>query len=636
MAMSRQAKQLYEFGPFCIDVAERLLLRDCESVPLTPKAFDLLLVLVENRGHLLEKDELMQRLWPETFVEETNLSNNISLLRKALGDDSGKHLYIETVPRRGYRFVAEVVESTAEPVAMVVEERSRTRLTLEDVSEAEQLEAGGQREAARKRLVLLPLAAAIALIGLGYAAYYFWPKQSALQPPIRSIAVLPFKPLVADDRDEALEIGMAETLITKLSGLRAIIVRPLGLVRKYAVLEQDPVAAGRELGVESVLDSTIQKSGDRIRATVRLVRVADAGQLWADKFDEKFTELFAVQDSISERVAAALAVKLTGEEKGLLAKHYTDNSQAYQLYLKGHYYSWQFTDYGAKKAIEYFNQAIALDPEYAQAYAGLAESYAIRSGETLSPGEAMPKAKDAALKALALDDSLADTHYALALIYWWTWDFPEAEQEFERTLQLNPNEAEVHFSYGQYLAERGRIDEAIRAANQALQSSSLSASAYVNAAYIAYLAHQYDQAIEQSREALELDRNFNRGHLVLGKAYMEKGLYDQAIIELEKALELPSGKLGMLGYAYAVAGRISDARKVLDRLGALSRERYISPFEIARIHVGLGDKDRAFEWLERAYRDRSDYLNLLRSDPTFDSLHSDPRFEGLIRRVGLP
>ncbi len=634
MAMSKPVKPLCEFGPFSIDATERVLLRDGQVVPLTPKAFELLLVLVENRGHLVEKETLMRRLWPDTFVEEANLTNNVSQLRKALLADDAPP-YIETVPRRGYRFIAEVSESVSAPTEFVLEERSQTTLTLEEVSHPPPSTAVGQEPAAKKGFRWLTLTAVAALIGLGLAAYLFWSKRPP-SPPVRSLAVLPFKPLIADSRDEALELGMAEMLITKLSGMRAVTVRPLGLVRKYAVLEQDPVAAGRELGVESVLDGTIQKSGDRIRATVRLVSVRDGGQLWADKFDEKLTDLFAVQDSISERLATALAVRLTGEEKSLLAKHYTDNSQAYQFYLKGHYYSWQFTDDGAKKAIEYFTQAIALDPKYAQAYAGLAESYAIRSGETLSPTEAMPKAKEAALKALALDDALAEAHYALALIYWWTWDFPGAEREFKRTLQLNPNEVEVHFSYGQYLAEQGRGDEALQSANHALQFNSLSASAYVNAAYIAYLAHRYDLAIEQSREALELDRNFNRGHLVLGKAYLEKGSYDQAISELEKALELPSGKLGMLGYAYAVTGRKGDARRVLDRLAGLSRERYISPFEVARIHVGLKDRDAAFEWLERAYSEGSDYLTLLRADPTFASLHTDPRFEALTRRLGLP
>lgn len=658
MAMSRQARHLYEFGPFQIDAAERLLLRDGETVPLTPKAFDLLLVLVENRGHLLEKDELMQRLWPDTFVEETNLSNNISLLRKALGDDAGEHRYIETVPRRGYRFIAGVTGRSDETAELIVEARIKSTLTLEQEHEcdlartdrtgAAESSAPTARSSERHaRTVWLGVAACLAVIGLALIAHRLWLKSEALPTAaerpagvepisIKTIAVLPFKPLVAGSRDEALEIGMAETLITKLSGMRTVVVRPLGPVRKYVSLDQDPIAAGRELGVESVLDGTIQKSGDRIRATVRLVRVGDGNQLWADKFDEKLTDLFAVQDSISERVAAALAVQLTGEEQSLLAKHYTDDSRAYQLYLKGHYYSWQFTDYGARQAIEYFNQAIALDPKYAQAYAGLAEAYAIMSGEFLPPGEAMPKAKDAALKALALDDRLAAAHAALALIYWWTWEFQSAEQEFNRALQISPNEAKVHVNYGQFLAEQGRVDEAARAADHSLQFDPLSPGAHCDAAYVFYLARRYDAAIGQAREALELDRNFNRGHLILGKVYVEKGLYDQAIVELEKALELPGGKLGMLGYAYAVAGRTGEARKVLDRLGALSRERYVSPFEIARIHVGLGDIDEAFEWLERAYRDRSDYLPLLRSDPTFDRLHTDPRFEDLAQRVGLP
>ena len=375
--------RIYEFGPFRLEVAEHLLLRNGETIPLQPKVFELLLVLVKHHGHLLGKDELLKAVWPDTVVEEINLANNVSILRKALGESGNGQRFIETVPRRGYRFVAPVREQKGE-------------IATPDVAEG-----------AQPPIVDAPSIA------------------------IKSIAVLPFKPIVANDRNEALEIGMADTLITRLSSLRNLIVRPTSAVRKYDMLDQDPLAAGREQRVDAVLESSFQRSGEKIRVTMRLVNVRDGSALWAYQCDEDYTDVFAAQDSISEKVARALMPGLTGDEQRLLAKRYTDNFEAYQLYVKGSFFWDKRTEEGIKKSVEYFEQAIRLDPNYALAYAGLATSYVTTSyREMVPPAEASSRAEAAARKALEIDEQLGQAHSALAVLHFRNLEWSEGVREF--------------------------------------------------------------------------------------------------------------------------------------------------------------------------------------------------------------
>ncbi len=333
-------KRFYKFGQFCLDAAKRVLLRGGAIVPLTRKAFDTLLVLVENRGELLEKEELMKRVWPDSFVEENNLNQSISALRKALGETAAAQNYIATVSKRGYRFIADVKESDEEDAP--------------------------KEQASEKDAV------------------------------INAIAVLPFKSLSLEKTDEYLGLGMADSLITRLSNIRQIVVRPTSAVLKYTASSQDPISVGRELRVRSVLEGSVRRAAERIRVTVQLVSIPDGASLWAAKFDESFTDIFAVEDSISERVAEALTLKLTSEEKSLLTKRYTANAEAHRLYIKGRYYASRLTREGFDKGIECFNQAIALDPSYALAYEGLAYYYLESLDLLLPPGEAMPKAREAA------------------------------------------------------------------------------------------------------------------------------------------------------------------------------------------------------------------------------------------------
>jgi DNA-binding winged helix-turn-helix (wHTH) protein/TolB-like protein/Flp pilus assembly protein TadD len=610
-----------------IDAAERLLLRDGQALPLTPKAFDLLLVLVENSGHLVEKDELMRMLWPDTFVEEANLTNNISLLRKALTVDS-EHQYIETVSRRGYRFVAEVAESVAaSPEPVFAERRSGSPRPL--VS---------QTTARRKKFIWLPLVVAAGAIALAYCAYYFWPKRTVPQQPIRSIAVLPFKPLVTESRDEALEMGMADTLIMRLSNLGQITVRPLSAVRRYTSLEQDAVKAGRELRVESVLEGNIQRSGDQVRVRVSLVRVADGRSLWASQFDEKVTSVFAAQDSISEQVAQSLAVKLTGEERELLAKRYTANAEAYQAYVRGRYVWSKRTYQSLERAIEYFEQAIAIDPQYGLAYAGLADTYNSLGGLGFFPQkEVSPRAREMATKALELDDNLAEAHGSLAAaVMDYNWDWPEAEKHLKQAIALNPSYAHAHGLYSAYLSNVGRHEEAIAEAERAQTLDPASSTSVGRVGMTYYFAGQYDRALEHFRRALDLDPNDHVAHFDTGLVYQRQGKYEEALAAMRRARALGmKDAIAVTGHIYAVSGRRREAHQVLAELDQLSKREYVPAFHRAYIYIGLGDKERAFEWLEKAYKDREWYLWLLKQEMVADPIRSDRRFQDLVRRIGL-
>ena len=666
--MVRQPKRSYEFGPFRMDATDGLLLRDGQAVPIAPKTYDTLLTLVENSGRVLSKNELMQAVWPDSYVEEANLTHHISALRKALAEGAGGGRYVETVPKRGYRFVAEVRRVRERETAILLEEHTLSSVVVEEETDApaevaaqvgaaatqKGLAVGAQDGSARRlaRLLLPGLAGTAVFFALAIVAFHLGKSSRAEQPEprepsmsvVRSIAVLPFKPLSADSRDEALELGMADTLIVRLSSIREINIRPTSAVRKYMSLEQDALAAGRELSVEAVLESSIQRSGDRIRVTSRLKRVVDGAQLWSFQYEDKSTDLFAVQDSISERLAGALELELTGEERKSLTKRYTNNAAAYELYMKGRYFWNKRTEEGVKTAIQYFQQAVDQDQRFALAYSGLADSYIVlgswRAGGALSPKESMPKAKAAALKALEIDDSLAEAHTSLAdveLLYGWDWQ--TVEKEFKRAIELNPNYATAHQWYANYLAAMGRLGEALEQSKRALEINPLSLIINASIGEKYWFARQYDEAIERCKATLELDQNFAEGHVDLGKYYERTGMYTEAIAEIEKAVSLSEGNpimIAALGHAYAVSGRRGEAEKVLDELRKRSKQRYVSSYVIATIYVGLDEKDQAFAWLEKAYEERASFLIFLKVDPRLDSLRSDARFADLLRRVGLP
>jgi eukaryotic-like serine/threonine-protein kinase len=475
----------------------------------------------------------------------------------------------------------------------------------------------------------------LALGIVGLAAYL---RARNTEVAIASIAVLPFVNTSGDANTDYLSDGITESLINNFSQFPGLRVVPRSTVFRYKGQQLDPQEIGRKLGVRAVLTGRVVQHGDTVNIQTELIDVDKESQLWGEQYERSISDLQAVQSEISKVISAKLRLKLTGEEQQQLAKKYSPPPEAYQAYLKGHYYFFQHKEESHKKAIDSFNQAIRLDPNYAQAYAGLASVYTEISSSYLPPTEAMPKAKEAVQKALSLDGSLAEAHVASGEVYWWgDWNFAAAERELKRAIELSPNEPTILVEYANFLARLGRSNEAMALANKALQLDSISPFVNGNLGSILYFTRQPDRLIEQAHKMLDMDHTSSDGHTWLGRAYMQKGLYDQAIPELQKSADPHSGDgLAQLGYAYAMAGRQSEALKTLADLESLAERRYSSPVRIACVYVGLGDKERAFEWLEKGFVGRSDHLTQLKTEPMFDSLRSDPRFADLLHRVGLP
>jgi TolB-like protein/DNA-binding winged helix-turn-helix (wHTH) protein/Tfp pilus assembly protein PilF len=638
--MSQQTERLYEFGPFRIDPLKRLLLRDGEVVVLTSKVFDTLLVLVEHKGQVLHKDELMRRLWPDTVVEENNLTQQISVLRKALGERAGEHRYIVTVPGRGYSFVSEVREVCDEDADLILEERTRSLITINVEEEQPCAQAhpyaaaprrlpAAMRVAARPRVFLL----ALSLIGLTLALLTLFTyrrltdsARRAVAPP-KSIAVLPFKSLNAGAHDDILSAGMSDTLIAKLSNVHQLTVRPTSSIIKYAGAQPDTLAAGRELGVDSVLEGTVQRAGDRVRVTVQLLDVRAGRPLWAQSFDEELRDIFVVQDAISQQVAEAMLTRLNGDEQQRLRKHDTDSVAAYQAYLRGRYFWNKRNAEGLRKSVVYFQQAIDTDPSYAVAYAGLADAYNLLVGYHLaekSSAESIQRAKAAAIKALEIDETLAEAHTSLAAIKFnFDMDHAGAEREYLRAIELNPNYATAHHWYADFLSMMNRPAAAMVEIKRAQELDPLSPIINTTLGEHLYYLRRYDEAVAQLRKTLEIDPNFYLAHYFLGLSYEQKGLYAEAIAELQQARNLASNNatmmLAALGHTYAVSGRKHEARQTLNELLKLNDP---APYAIATVYIGLGEKQQASVWLQKVPGAEAEWL--LRTDPRLDSLRSDP------------
>lgn len=633
--MAAPANVLYEFGPFQLDPPERLLLCDGQPVSLTPKGFDLLLALVDRSGHLVEKEELLKLVWPGAFVEEGNLAVTISQLRKALNDDRGQHRYIETVSKRGYRFVAEVkrrddsalVISSSRPVQKVSTPPAVTQVKL-----AAAARVRGQHADKKRLYTLVAGIGLIALLLTGLAMHRGNGQHRSTQgADIRSLAVLPFQTLGSNSPDKYLGLGMADAVITKLANTGKIIVRPTSAIQQYARTEKSPQDAGREQGVDAVLDGRIQRDGDRVRITVQLIRVQDGQQLWADSFDRQFTNIFSLEDTLSEMAAQSIRLQLTGEESRKFAKRPTENLDAYDAYMKGRYFWNKRTESGLKKGLDYFRQAIKLDPNFAEAYVGVADSYAtLGLYSVLPPKEAFSSAKGAALRALQMDDSLAAAHAAMGFIhFYYDWDKSAAGTEFQRALSENPNDAMAHSWYGESLAAKGQYPEAIAQAQRALHDDPLSLIVGSNAGWTFALAGRYDQSVETLKKAIEIDAEFPRTHFRLAQVYEARGQYALAIPEFEKAVKLSGGDPyyeASMGHAYGTSGNADKARSILQDLLSRARTQYIPPYAIALIYEGLGDQDQTFDWLQKAATDKSTSMVFFRSDPEMAALRSDPRF----------
>jgi TolB-like protein len=457
--------------------------------------------------------------------------------------------------------------------------------------------------------------------------------------PGKSVAVLPFKPLVASDRDEVLEAGMADTLIAKLSISREMIVPSLASARKYDDQQRDSVATGRALRVNSVLEGNLQKSGDRIRVNARLIRVADGRSTWSGTFDEKFTDVFQLEDAIAEKVAAALRLRLSDEDRQRLTKRYTENTEAYQLYLKGRFYWNKYTEEGWRKSIEFFKQATAKDPNYALAYAGIADSYSLL-GELgiVAPKEIFPQARGYAEKALQLDDNLSEAHLSLGIVkLFYDWNPPAAEPELVRARELNPSDPQVHHFYGHYLEFIGRYEEATAEFQRGIDVDPTNLIVNAEYGWTFYLRHRWDEAIAQYRKTLELEPNFILASVWMAQAFEQKQMYAEALAELERARKIDNWYwiIAEIGCVDAFTGKRDEAQKIIAELNARAAHEYIDETLIVYIFLALGDKDQAFAWMEKGYQSRASNLPWLVMEPKFDPLRSDPRFGQFVRQIGL-
>ena len=623
--MSQQDNHIYEFGRFRLKTAERVLLREGELVPLTPKVFDILVTLVEHCGQVVAKDDLMKRVWPNTFVEEGNLTQNISLLRKALGESPGGTQFIETVPRRGYRFVAGASESWSNQSVAPPPAPEEIQAPVVSIPNTTSQSAG------TKRTPVFALMAGVMVLGIIGIFYFTGRGKSGDPSSIQSIAVLPFVDESSDPDAEYINDKIAESLINSLSKLPQLRVVPRSVVASYKGREIDPRKAGGELNVRAVVTGRMRRHGDIISIQADLIDLENIAQLWGQHYDHKVSDVLLVQDDISRDIFENLRLKLNVEEKKQL--------EAYRLYLKGRNAWNKRTGDELQQAIEFFNQAIAIDPNYGAAYAGLADCYnmLVVYGR-LQPKEGFPKAKEAATKALEIDESSAEAHTSMAFIkFRWDWDRSATDREFQEAIKLKPAYAPAHQWYSSYLVAVERFDEAIAEAKRTEELEPLSFVASSHLGWIYYLAGQNDKAIEQCRKILELDPSSFPARRYLGLAYESKGMYAEAIAEFQKGVKLSGSPLmlALLGHAYAASGKTAEAKQVLIDLQQLQGQRYVSPYTVAAIHAGLNNQDQAFKWLETAVEERDIWLMNLKVDPVFAKLRSSRQFTDILARIRL-
>ena len=483
------------------------------------------------------------------------------------------------------------------------------------------------------------LVALILVAGIAAASWYYSRSESS-KVAIHSIAVLPFTNVTNDADMEYLSDGISESLINSLSQLPDVKVIARSSAFTYKGKENDLEEVAKALGVEAILTGRVIQRGENLSISVELVNVSDKTQMWGEQYDRKMSDLLAIQREIAAEIVEKLKLKVSGEDKELTSKHYTENNEAYQLYLKGRFYWNKRTPDALRKSIEYFNQAIEKDPGFALAYAGLADSYVVPANR-LRPRDAMPKAKAAAMRALELDETLAEAHASLGrALAAYDWDWPRAEKEFKRAIVLNPRYAVAHQWYGGCLAVMGRSSEAIAERKLAVELDPLSLTINFELGSAFYYARDYDRAIEQIQKTLELDQNFPPARGLLPAAYEQKGMYGEAIAEFNKIPASGGGEWslskGGLGHVLAISGKKNEAQRVLEELKQLSEQGYVSAPGIALVYAGLGEKDQAFAWLDKGYEERAFQMQWIRIEPRWDSLRADPRFQDLMRRMGFP
>jgi len=627
--MNQHLKRYYEFGPFSLDTGKRLLLHNGEPVPLAPKILETLLVLVENRTRVLAKDELLQRVWGDTSVEEGGLTRNISILRKTLGERPEDHQYIVTRSGLGYQFVADVRERL----------ENGAEFSSQGVDGPESQRDFRPRRARRVyRWLGFGGLSAVAL-GILYLAIPGRTTNST-RPEIKSLAVLPVENLSGDPTQEYFADGMTEALISSLAQIRALRVVSRTSAMTFKDSKKPLPEIAEDLKVDAVVETSVQRENGRVEITVQLIHAPTDTHLWARHYDRELVDILKLQSEVASAVADEIRIQLTGEERARLASATTVNPEAYEEYLIGRYHLWKFIEEDLILAIQHFERAIQIDPKYAASYAGLSYAWCVRGiFGTIHLKNAEAPARAAVRKALELDDRIAEAYAVqgyLQCVY--DWNCTGAETTTRRALELDPNNAEAHYIYALLLMAMGRSPEAITQIRSAELLDPLSAQVHSTFGRILYRARKFDEAVLHLNRALELEpRNF--GTLArLGDVYDEMGRYTEAVASFEKIRAL-AGRLNpdstlRLARVYARMGRRSEARQILkDSKLNSARPPLISA---AGVYAALGDKDAAFSLLFRNLEERSGLVVYIKHDPPFDSLHSDPRWKELLHRINLP
>ncbi|MCI0721642.1 MAG: tetratricopeptide repeat protein [Acidobacteria bacterium] len=616
MATVRQAKGFYQFGPYRLDPVERRLLRDGRPVPLTPKAFEILLILVENSGHLEEKNALMRKLWPDSFVEEANLAQHIFSLRKALGDGEEGARYIETVPKHGYRFIA--------PVTGVAESSAQTA----------EMNASGILPVARTFHRPWPIAAVVFASAVLLTSLWGWQRfVHTVRTPDGKIklAVLPFLNLSDDPRQEYFSDGLTEEMISQLGRLdpeRFGVIAPTSAM-KYKGTRKGADEIGRELRVNYILEGSVRREGSRVRINAHLTVVSDQTQIWTQEYEQDVREILPLQREIAVDILRAVHLTLTPEARSRQLVFRSTQPEAYEAYLKGRHFWNKRTKEGREGAVKLFREAILLAPDFAPAHAGLAETFAWSGWrERQSEGQA------AADRALELDSTSSEAHVAAGALAWLRFDWAAAERLFRRAVELDPSSPDAHLFLGSYLKSGGRFEDALAEVLEASELDPLSALARNEMGAIYYYARQYDRAIEELQKALELDPGHTWSRIRVAQSYAFKGMHAEAAAQFNVArLTSPGAADHRQAHAFALAGNRAEARKLLRRVLNSHAER--NAVDVAAAYIALGQKELAYKWLETAIQSFENDVKFLKVDPRFDPLRSDRHFHELLRRIGL-
>jgi TolB-like protein/DNA-binding winged helix-turn-helix (wHTH) protein/Flp pilus assembly protein TadD len=632
----------YRFGPYELRTRTRELYKQGSKLKLRLQPFQVLRILVERAGDVVTREELCDLLWSkETFVDfEHGLNTLIKELRGVLSDSASEPRYIETVPKLGYRIIVSVEVDEPLPVNQAIAQ-PQTAAAENLLGQRTLPDRTPRVWAVRRWPVLIGLT--IGLIA-GLSGYIHWSRSRVRSQPggRLMLAVLPFENLTGDAGQDYFSDGLTEEMIAQLGRLDP---QRLGVIARTSVMhykhgQEQLEQIGRELGVQYVLEGSVRRDADKVRITAQLIQMKDQTRLWARQYDRELSNLLALQGEIAQEIAGGIQLTL-GDHKRIDSAHQASLSpnayEAYDLYLKGRYFWNKRTPQGFQRAVEYFQQATEKDPTYAPAYAGLADSYALMSGYNMvSPREIMPKARAAALRAVELDDKLAEAHTSLAVIAQnYDWDWKTVEKEYRRAIELDPNYPTAHHWYAESLALEGRFDEAFVEIERARQLDPLSLIIATDYGAILYFSRQYDRAIKQLRAVLDMEPNFPRAHILVG-AYVQKGMYAEALADIERWRRIEDNPWSwmMLAYVYGRSGQQEKARSALEKLEELNRRGETDSASIALAHLGMGDKEKAIAWLQKAYAEHS-IPTALKVDPIYDPLRSDPRFQELLRRVGL-